>query len=111
MLRMTIAPSDRLARRHSSDSSPAFVRGRDRLPGRYRGRPSLEGLEPRIALSGTWTRLRNLAPEGIGEMMLLSDGTVMAQGGGGAFVSSNWYRLTPDASGATPKARGRRCHR
>src|SRR5262249_40980736 len=37
---------------------------------------------------------------GAEEEMLLSDGTVMIQGGGGAFASKNWYKLTPDASGS-----------
>jgi hypothetical protein len=33
-------------------------------------------------------------------MMLLSDGTVMAQGGGSTTASKIWYQLTPDASGS-----------
>ena len=46
---------------------------------------------------GTWTALTNFAPSGLGTMMLLSDGTVMAQGSG---TNKNWFRLTPDATGS-----------
>lgn len=45
---------------------------------------------------GTWTPLANYAPGGIGTMLLLSDGTVMAQNGSG----SAWCRLTPDIHGS-----------
>jgi len=44
---------------------------------------------------GTWTPLAHLAPNGIETMLLLSDGTVMGQNGGG----TGWYRLTPGATG------------
>jgi hypothetical protein len=47
-------------------------------------------------LTGTWTPLTNLAPSTTGTMLLLSDGTVMVQGGG---VTNAWYRLTPDTAG------------
>jgi hypothetical protein len=47
------------------------------------------------AAAGTWTPLDNSAPETISLMLQLSDGTVMCQG----FEDTNWYRLTPDASG------------
>src|SRR5438105_7209357 len=57
---------------------------------------ALDSLERRQMLAG-WSALPNLAPTGIGTMMLLTDGTVMAQGGG---VTSNWFRLTPDANGS-----------
>jgi len=57
---------------------------------------ALEELEPRNLPAGTWTPLTNLAPAGIGTMMLLSDGTVMAQEGG----SEKWDKLTPDAVGS-----------
>jgi hypothetical protein len=50
------------------------------------------------AAEGTWIALQNQSPEGIGTMLLLSDGTVMAQGGGGGFASANWYRLSPTNS-------------
>jgi hypothetical protein len=46
---------------------------------------------------GTWVPLINLAPDYIGTMLLLPDGTVMAANGD---TSSNWYRLTPDSSGS-----------
>ena len=49
-----------------------------------------------FAVGGTWTALTNSAPSGVNVMLLLSDGTVMAQGGGG----SSWYRLTPDGHGS-----------
>jgi hypothetical protein len=48
-------------------------------------------------LSGFWTPLNNLAPGSTGTMMLLTDGTVMVQGGG---QTSQWFQLTPDASGS-----------
>jgi hypothetical protein len=46
---------------------------------------------------GTWVPLNNSAPDYIGTMLLLPDGTVMAANGD---TSSNWYRLTPDSSGS-----------
>ncbi|MGA2244579.1 MAG: hypothetical protein ABSH48_06255 [Verrucomicrobiota bacterium] len=45
---------------------------------------------------GTWTALAHTAPAGIGVMLLLSDGTVMAQDNGG----NAWYRLIPDGNGS-----------
>src|SRR3954470_22672537 len=60
-------------------------------------RLSIEALEPRQMLAaGTWSPLVNAAPNNIGTMELLSDGTVMAQAGG----SNAWYKLTPDAAGS-----------
>ncbi len=59
--------------------------------------PVLETLESRLVPTGTWTKLAHAAPNGIGTMMLLSDGTVMAQGSG---TVNTWYKLTPDASGS-----------
>ncbi len=44
--------------------------------------------------AGTWTPLGHAAPNGIGTMELLTDGTVMALSGG------NYYKLTPDATGS-----------
>ncbi len=38
-------------------------------------------------------------------MLLLTDGTIMAQGGGG----HSWYKLTPTAAAATSTAPGPRC--
>jgi hypothetical protein len=64
--------------------------------------PVLEPLEERMLLAGTWTRLTNPvpSPDGIGTMMLLSDGTVLAQAGGSAGAVRAWYKLTPDSSGS-----------
>ncbi len=65
-----------------------------------RDRPLVvESLEARTVLNGTWTSLLRPIPgsSGIGTMLLLSDGSVMAQGGG---IVNNWFRLTPDASGS-----------
>ena len=50
---------------------------------------------PRASAEGTWTALANVAPGGVETMLLLSDGTVMAQNGGG----TGWYKLTPDSTG------------
>ena len=47
------------------------------------------------ASAGVWTRLTNNAPGSPGTMLLLSDGSVMVQGGSG----SSWYRLKPDIHG------------
>lgn len=62
----------------------------------------LEALEDRLVPTGTWSNLANLAPDsdGIASMLLLPDGTVMAQGVGPNQVSKSWYRLTPDANGS-----------
>jgi hypothetical protein len=60
----------------------------------------LEQLEARELLTGSWTGLTNLAPDNIGTMMLLSDGTVMAQNAGAAANQNRWYRLTPSSSGS-----------
>ena len=49
---------------------------------------------------GHWTPLANSAPNGdaIGTMLMLSDGTVMAQHLGNS--NGVWYRLTPDNTGS-----------
>ena len=65
-------------------------------------RPTIEQLEDRVVpTGGTWTQLANLAADanGIQTMLLLSDGTVMANGGSDS-ASKDWYRLTPDATGS-----------
>jgi hypothetical protein len=46
---------------------------------------------------GSWTPLTHTAPSSVDLMLLLSDGTVMAQQSG---ISSSWYRLTPDIHGS-----------
>jgi len=58
---------------------------------------AIEALEPRRLLTGTWTALTNPAPSGSGTMLLLSDGTVMVQGGG---ITNQWAKLTPDSTGS-----------
>src|SRR5439155_16128724 len=45
---------------------------------------------------GTWTSLVNGAPGNVNTMLLLSDGTVMAQNSG----NTTWYKLTPDSTGS-----------
>lgn len=52
--------------------------------------------------AGVWTPLKNLAPNYIDTMLLLSDGTVMAASGepSGGGIGNNWYRLTPDTNGS-----------
>jgi autotransporter-associated beta strand protein len=45
--------------------------------------------------AGTWSPVTNTAPGGVALMLMLSDGTVMCQNGGG----TGWYRLTPDIHG------------
>jgi hypothetical protein len=52
-----------------------------------------------LTAAGKWTPLVNPAPENIGVMLLLSDGTVMANG----YYDNTWYRLTPDSSGSYEK--------
>ncbi|HEY5041548.1 MAG TPA: hypothetical protein VIK53_06040, partial [Verrucomicrobiae bacterium] len=54
--------------------------------------PALAGAE------GTWIKVQQKVPGGIGNMLLLSDGTVMAQGGANQ-ATNTWYRLTPDSTG------------
>ncbi len=50
---------------------------------------------------GKWTPLANLAPHPAGTMILLTDGTIMAFGGGsGNGPIDHWMRLTPDAHGS-----------
>src|SRR5205085_8576732 len=58
---------------------------------------AMELLEARRLLSGTWTLLTRAAPGSLGTMMLLPDGTVMAQING---TSADWARLTPDSTGS-----------
>src|SRR5215213_6911706 len=47
-------------------------------------------------MAGTWTTLANAPPAAVATVLLLTDGSVLAQG-----VSTNqWYRLTPDTNGS-----------
>src|SRR5262245_58261875 len=63
-------------------------------------RLQLECLESRDLLS-SWTPLKNLSSfGGVSTMLLLSDGTVMAQVNDSGFGSNSWAELTPDATGS-----------
>ncbi len=56
---------------------------------------------PAAAVVGSWTPLANPAPAVIGHLMLLSDGTVMAQHADTpTAATTNWYRLTPSTNGS-----------
>jgi hypothetical protein len=58
---------------------------------RHSGKPS-EDRE----MAGTWTILTNAPPAAVATMLLMTDGSVLAQG-----VSTNqWYRLAPDVNGS-----------
>ena len=46
--------------------------------------------------AGTWTNIPNPVTNGIGLMLLLSDGSVMCQ----EYLGTNWFRLTPDTNGS-----------
>jgi hypothetical protein len=47
-------------------------------------------------MAGTWTTLTNAPPAAVATMLLMTDGSVLAQG-----VSTNqWYRLAPDLNGS-----------
>src|SRR6266404_3800619 len=51
--------------------------------------------------AGTWTKLTNATPNGAGinQILLLQDGTIMAQDS--KFATPNpWYKLTPDKTGS-----------
>jgi hypothetical protein len=48
---------------------------------------------------GEWTVLNNTPPTGIGHVMLLTDGSVLAINSGCA-TTGNWYRLVPDRDGS-----------
>jgi hypothetical protein len=52
-------------------------------------------MAPRLLAVGTWAPLANTAPGPVNMILLLSDGTVMAQG----YSSNKWYKLTPDSQG------------
>ena len=54
------------------------------------------GLTPEAGAVGTWTTLTAAAPVGIGTMLLLTDGRVMAQ----SASDKTCYTLTPDALGS-----------
>lgn len=49
----------------------------------------------------TWTNLTNAPPAPLGTALLLTDGTVMAQGmQTNGYATGNWYRLTPSSTGS-----------
>ncbi len=80
-------------------------KGRARTTARRR-RLCLDALEDRVLLTtpGTWTTVTasGTGPSGAIALMLLSNGSVMAQGpaSGPAFSpTTSWYELTPDSSG------------
>jgi len=51
--------------------------------------------------AGTWTPLAHTAPGVVGHMLLLPDGTVMAENNNdGGTYGPVWYRLTPDSTGS-----------
>ena len=52
------------------------------------------------ATGGTWTALASTPPDAVITMLLLSDGTVMAEGGNSATIKNTWYKLTPDSTGS-----------
>jgi hypothetical protein len=54
-----------------------------------------------FAPAQTWTALTNTPPAPLGTALLLTDGTVMAQGvETSGYATGNWYRLTPSATGS-----------
>jgi hypothetical protein len=66
----------------------------------------VEQLEARNLLNGHWTALTNPAPDQLGTMMLLTDGTVMASDNNQTLTTydgalyNEWFRLTPDSTGS-----------
>ncbi|MFZ0770328.1 MAG: hypothetical protein WCA49_01180 [Candidatus Sulfotelmatobacter sp.] len=50
----------------------------------------------------TWTALTNAPPAPLGTALLLTDGTVMAQGmnATSGYATRNWYRLVPSSTGS-----------
>jgi hypothetical protein len=72
-------------------------RNRRQAARRPSARPLVELLETRLVLDGTWSLLKNQAPQGIGTMLLMTDGSVMAQGPN---TTDDWFKLTPDAHGS-----------
>ena len=47
-------------------------------------------------MAGTWTNLTNAPPAAVATMLLLTDGSVIAQG----LSTNQWYHLAPDANGS-----------
>ena len=65
----------------------------------------------RAGAIGNWTSVFN-APSGVQVelILLLSDGTVMAQDGATTNVEMNWYQLTPDSQGSYVNGKWRALH-
>jgi hypothetical protein len=86
----------------SLDGTPRWFwarRGRPQPAPKRRARLELEPLEERaLMITGTWTAVV-APPAATGTMLLLPNGNVMAQGGGGDTVSKAWYQLAPNSSG------------
>jgi hypothetical protein len=57
-------------------------------------------------MPGKWTSLKNPPPFNVGTMLLLTDGSIMCQDGGGTggtagdIGTPNWWKLTPDKFGS-----------
>ena len=49
--------------------------------------------------AGKWTAITNTPPTGVGHIMLLTDGSVLAINSG-CDATGNWYRLVPDKTGS-----------
>ncbi|HEV3079107.1 MAG TPA: hypothetical protein VGY66_04985, partial [Gemmataceae bacterium] len=88
-----------MARPPCESRGPILPAPRRKLHPRPRRRRFLEveALEARELLAATWTPLVHQPPANIGTMLLLTDGTVMAQG---TSVSKEWFQLTPDSTGS-----------
>src|SRR5580658_9917377 len=53
------------------------------------------------AQTGTWTAVKNTAPNNcMGVMLLLTDGTVICKDDAGSGEGTGWNRLTPDTAGS-----------
>ncbi len=56
---------------------------------------------PALTGAQTWTTLTNTPPAPLGTALLLTDGTVMAQGmATTGYATGTWYRLTPTSAGS-----------
>ena len=97
-----------MAHRTIGSSWLSLFRGTHRGPGGRKIRASrttrlmaIEPLEERVVMASNWTQLTNAPPSAVGTMMLLTDGTVIAESYVGARgVSNLWYKLTPDTNGS-----------
>jgi hypothetical protein len=91
------------------------VSGQGKPPRRRATLLQVDELEERAVPTGTWTPLTNPAPavvnapwpDEVGTMLLLPNGTVMAQDyGNGTTWTGAWFELTPNSSGSYDKAPG-----